>query len=46
MRLGIVCGSFHRNEVERMLEYARDEASSKNWEVADVAWVPDLWRHL
>ena len=40
MRLGIVCGSFHRNEVERMLEYARDEASSKNWEVADVAWGP------
>ena len=40
MRLGILCGSFHRNEVERMLEYARDEASSKNWEVADVAWVP------
>ncbi len=23
-----------------MLEYARDEAASKNWEVADVAWVP------
>ena len=40
MRVGIVCGSFHRNEVERILEYARDEASSKNWEVADVAWVP------
>ena len=34
MRLGIVCGSFHRDEVERMLEYARDEAASKNWEVA------------
>jgi len=40
MRLGIVCGSFHRDEVERMLEYARDEADSKNWEVADVTWVP------
>ena len=40
MRLGIVCGSFHRDEVERMLEYARDEAASKNWEVVDVAWVP------
>ena len=40
MRLGIVCGSFHRDEVERMLEYARDEAASKNWEVADVAWGP------
>ena len=40
MRLGIVCGSFHRDEVERMLEYARDEAALKNWEIADVAWVP------
>ena len=40
MRLGIVCGSFHRDEVERMLGYARDEAVSKNWEVTDVAWVP------
>ena len=40
MRLGIVCGSFHRDEVERMLEYARDEAVSKNWDVAEVAWVP------
>jgi len=40
MKLGIVCGSFHRDEVERMLEYARDEAASKNWDVAEVAWVP------
>ena len=40
MRLGIVCGSFHRDEVERMLEYARDEAALKNWEDVDVAWVP------
>ena len=40
MKLGIDCGSFHRNEVERMLEYARDEAASKNWDVAEVAWVP------
>lgn len=40
MKLGIVCGSFHRDEVERMLEYARDEAVSKNWDVAEVAWVP------
>ncbi len=23
-----------------MLEYARDEAEAKNWEVAEVAWVP------
>ena len=40
MRLGIVCGSFHRDEVERMLEYARDEAASKNCDVSEVACVP------
>ena len=33
MNLGIVCGSFHREEVEEMLEFAKDEAASKNWEV-------------
>ena len=40
MNLGIVCGSFHREEVEEMLEFAKDEAASKNWEVVDVSWVP------
>ena len=40
MNLGIVCGSFHREKVERMLKYAIDEAVSKNWEVSEVVWVP------
>ena len=40
MNLGIVCGSFHREQVERMLKFAIDEASSKNWEVSEVVWVP------
>ena len=40
MNLGIVCGSFHRDEVERMLEFAKDEAVSKNWLVHDIVWVP------
>ncbi len=40
MNLGIVCGSFHREEVERMLEFAKDEAASKNLQVQDVVWVP------
>ena len=40
MNLGIVCGAFHREYVEKMLEYAPDEAATKNWEVAEVAWVP------
>ena len=40
MNLGIVCGSFHREQVEKMLKYAIDEARSKNWEVSEVVWVP------
>ncbi len=40
MNLGIVCGAFHREKVERMLEFARNEADSKNWEVSEVVWVP------
>tara|TARA_B100001029_G_scaffold66173_1_gene53723 strand:- start:316 stop:711 length:396 start_codon:yes stop_codon:yes gene_type:complete len=40
LNLGIVCGSFHREQVERMLKFAIDEASSKNWEVSEVVWVP------
>ena len=26
--------------MERMLKFAIDEASSKNWEVSEVVWVP------
>ena len=40
MNLGIVCGSFHREQVEKMLKYAIDEACSKNWKVSEVVWVP------
>ena len=40
MNLGIVCGAFHRKHVERMLEYAHDEADAKNWDVVEVTWVP------
>ena len=29
-----------RDRVERMLKFAIDEASSKNWEVSEVVWVP------
>jgi 6,7-dimethyl-8-ribityllumazine synthase len=35
-----VCGAFHREHVEKMLEYARDEAAAKNWEIVEVGWVP------
>ncbi|MDG1536380.1 MAG: 6,7-dimethyl-8-ribityllumazine synthase [Candidatus Thalassarchaeaceae archaeon] len=40
MRIAAVCGSFHKAEVEQMLEYARDEATSKNAEVTEAVWVP------
>ena len=40
MNLGIVCGAFHREKVEQMLDFAKDEATSKNWEIGEVTWVP------
>jgi 6,7-dimethyl-8-ribityllumazine synthase len=40
VRIAAVCGSFHKAEVEQMLEHARDEATSKNAEVTEAVWVP------
>ena len=40
MRIVAVCGSYHKEEVEKMLEFARDEASMMNSELTDVVWVP------
>ena len=40
MRIAAVRGLFHKNEIERMLEFARDEASSKNAELTEIVWVP------
>ena len=40
MRVGIVCGSFHRTEVEKMLEWAYDESSKHELTIDRVVWVP------
>ena len=40
MRIVAVCGSFHKEEVEKMLDFARDEASVRNAELTEVVWVP------
>ncbi len=40
MKIAIVCGSFHRDEVERMLEWANNEASKLELTISDVVWVP------
>lgn len=38
--IAIVCGSFHKSEIEQMLEWARDEAKNLAVEIVDVVWVP------
>lgn len=40
MKIAIVCGSFHRDEVERMLEWSNNEASKFELTISDVVWVP------
>jgi len=40
MKIGIVCGSFHRAEIEKMLDWAKDEASHSSIEIVKTVWVP------
>ena len=39
-RIAIVCGSFHQSEIQRMLEWASNEASKNGLTVEEVVWVP------
>ena len=39
-RVALVCGSFHREEVERMLAFASDEAAFQGLEIGEIVWVP------
>ena len=38
--IAIICGSFHKTEIERMLDMARDQAQKENLTITDVIWVP------
>ena len=38
--IAIVCGSYHKTEIERMLNLARDQADKENLEIVEVIWVP------
>ena len=40
MKIAAVCGSFHRKEIEAMLEHALDEANKHSIEIVEVIWVP------
>ena len=39
-KIAIVCGSFHKQQIEKMLAYVKEEASAHNLEVSNVIWVP------
>ena len=38
--IALVCGSFHREFIEQMLDYARQEATKHELDVLEVVWVP------
>ena len=38
--IAIVCGSYHKTEIERMLKLARDQAEKENLTIVEVIWVP------
>ena len=40
MNIAAVCGTFHKEEIERMLEYAQDEASIRDVKISHIFWVP------
>lgn len=40
IQIAIVCGSFHKEEVGRMLAFAKSAAAENNLEVVEVLWVP------
>lgn len=40
MKVGVVCGAFHRSEVERMLSEVEVRAASHGVTIAHVVWVP------
>ena len=38
--IAIVCGSYHKTEIERMLNLARDQAEKENLTIVELIWVP------
>ena len=38
--IGLVCGSFHKDEVEQMIQHAQDEAKIQNFNIIEFVWVP------
>ena len=40
MKIAAVCGSFHKEEIQRMLEYAENEANIHGAQISKIIWVP------
>ena len=38
--IAVVCGSYHKKEIEMMLELARDQAEKEGLTISQVVWVP------
>ena len=38
--IAIVCGSYHKKEIEIMLELASDQAEEEGLTISQVVWVP------
>ena len=38
--IALVCGSFHKSEVDEMIRHATAEAEEHNLEIMEIVWVP------
>lgn len=39
-KISIICGSYHKEHITRMLEFAQKEAETLGLEITEVVWVP------
>ena len=39
-KISIICGSYHKEQITRMLEFAQQEAEKLGLSIAEVVWVP------
>ena len=37
-KIAIVCGSFHKDEIERMLSFAKEQSLKEDLEISEVNW--------
>jgi 6,7-dimethyl-8-ribityllumazine synthase len=42
MKIGIICTSYHREEMELMLQYATDQSITNGFEICVTKWIPGV----